>query len=400
MRYLTTLAVAAVALIGCDQHTSTAPSDVVLPQQTGETIDPLGPAPDGSTTAPVSLGVDVTQLLPAPVELPTPMLCGALTVYDEEDAATLCSSTTLAAVPITSPTCPRPVSGSVRLETDLICLNSDGLIVTSDNTVIDLNGHRIVCTEPGGYGGSCQSPDGDFEFGIETNGHDNVHIFSHVPGGTIDGFDRGIVVRQQSDNVKIKQVTITGPAIGQGPRPVVFGIELLRVDCAGGPVRIGGGSSTGNDISHHTQAIRLLNSACVYIGYNRLHDNQTYGGPFISLPILLSQSPDNHIRGNVVTRNGDGLVRDAGLFMQGQATTNVLVVENQFNENNGNGIRIESGAGGNYIVNNQMLFNTRFDASSDQTSVNQWNPNNRCITQTTPEPPPGTCGRDETPPPQ
>ena len=40
--------------------------------------------------------------------------------------------------------CNQPVSGTVELANDIVCPDTDGLIVVSDNTVIDLKGHRIL----------------------------------------------------------------------------------------------------------------------------------------------------------------------------------------------------------------------------------------------------------------
>jgi hypothetical protein len=375
------------------------------------TDEPTGPA-----AGPTHMQLDVSAqsdefqpVVPATVELPQPVVCGPFTVYDQEDVETLCSPTTLAATPITSPTCPQAVSGSVRLEVDLICPDRPGLtglIVVSDNTVIDLNGRRIECFgEPVGYQGSCQRFDGlDNDRGINTNGFDNVHIFSHLPGGTIQGWDIGIEIRPTSDNIKVKQVTVTGPPAAGGGRPHnAIGIFIDGVDCENGHVRIGGGTNTGNTVSHHTRGIEVFRSACVYVGYNQVHDNGGSGRTSGNIGILLASSPSNHIRSNVVMRNGDGDENlDAGLRISEAPATGNLVVENQVNKNNPYGVRTRNGAADNYIVNNQMLFNTQVDAHSDQTSVglNDWNENNRCITQTTPDPPPGVCSPDDVPPPQ
>ncbi len=403
-RFTVPLLTGVLLLVGCDRApTASSPGRIELDAAgSGEQVEPV--PFDGDIVAPTPLDVDVTQLVPAPIELTTPALCGDLTVYDQEDVATLCSPMTLAATPIVSPTCPRTVSGSVRLETDLLCANSDGLIVGSDNTVIDLNGHKIVCTgEPGGYFGSCQGPVGDNredDQGIDTNNHQNVHIFSHVPGGTVDGFDVGIRVRTNSHNVKVKQVTVTGPAGAPGVvRPVTVGIFITNVNCDGGSVRIGGGTNTGNDVSYQTRGIETTFSACVYIGANRVHDNRENGFFFGSVGIFVHSSPNSHIRGNVVTNNGDGFSLNGGLDLQGfpTNTTNTLVVENEFTEDRGNGVETLSGASDNYIVNNQMLGNTNFDAFSSPASVNRWNENNRCVTQTTPQPPPGVCSPDDAP---
>jgi hypothetical protein len=403
MRYVAALAVIAAALIGCEESTPTAPPaaearlDIFAQEERSEALPFEGPV-----AMPASLGIDVAQLLPVPLQLQTPTRCGDVAVYDEEDLATLCSPATLAATPIVSPHCPQLVSGSVRLETDLFCTDTDGLVVVGDNTVIDLNGHRIVCTGAG-YFGSCQGP-GPFidDFGIDTRGRDNVHIFSHVPGGTIDGFDVGVFVRaigiDVSANVKVKQVIVTGPAGAPGMiRPPSAGILVLRTECEDGTVRIGGGTATGNDVSHHTRGIDIQNASCVYVGYNRVHDNREHAPGLGAFGIRVT-GPDNHIRSNVVTDNGDGVPIEAGIALQ--QTTNTLVVENQSNDNVGNGIETIFAAQDNYIVNNQMLRNRNVDAFSSPASVNRWNENNRCLTQTTPQPPPGVCGPDEAPPPQ
>ena len=408
VKCLTVVVLGAALLAGCDRvadHSPTAP-----PPMHEEVVDQAGPISPGPTedviTVPTPLNVDVLQLLPVPVELATPTLCGDITVYDEEDLATLCSPTTLAATTITSPTCPQLVSGSVRLETDMLCLNTSGLIVAADNTVIDLNGHTIKC-QGNGYFGSCQGPAvANGQIGVDTRAHSNVHVFSHVPGGTIDGFDVGIIIRPQSHDIKVKQLTITGPAGAPGARRPSFtiGIRIDGVDCNGGTVKIGGGTKTGNDISNHNRGIQLFNSSCVYIGYNRVHDNRkNFNPPTLgdhAVGIAVFDSPNNHIRSNVVTDNGDGFQVEGGLALIDPPTTSVLVVENEVNNNRGNGIETIQGALANDIVNNQMLNNTNIDAFSDQSGVNTWNENNRCVTQTTPQPPPGVCGPSEAPPPQ
>lgn len=357
-------------------------------------------------SAPTSVAGDVAALVPATVELATPALCGGVLVYDQEDLATLCSAAVLLSAPTVPTACNQVVTGVVRLETDLTCTDTSGLRVGADNTVIDLNGHRITCVGTG-YSGSCQGPSAPPEpdVGIDTQGFDNVHVFSHLPGGTLYGFGTGVWVRTESDNVKVKQLTITGPPPSSLRRPVVEGVVVGSTDCGGGNIRIGGGTSTGNDISNHQRGIQLNFSACVYVGSNTIHNNSDNGNRmFRSYGIFVRQSSDNHLRSNVVTQNGDaegGEQGDAGTFLGG--STGNLVVENEVNRNRGHGIRLGNGATENDVVNNQMLFNgpgaTFQDASSDQTGVNRWNFNNRCITQTTPQPPPGVCGTNEAPPP-
>jgi hypothetical protein len=385
---------AAVAIAGTGSGTA-QPADtadiqpILVP---GETV-PAAPAP---------IPVDVTSLVPATVELSIPALCGDVTVYDQEDLGTLCGPTALAATPIVSPTCPQVVSGSVRLETDLNCTNTDGLIVGSDNTVIDLNGHTIRCKGVG-FMGSCQ---GTGPSGVRTGGFDNVHVFSHLRGGTIDGFAQDVFVQTGSNNVKVKELVLTGPAApGGAGRPFnSSGVLVSGTDCTDGTVRIGGGTKTGNEILNNNVGIQVQFSQCVYLGENNIHDNNGTGHPFQSDGIVVGfTSSDIHVRSNIATRNGRNGAVDAGLIMA-QGVTDSLVVENQFNRNSGDGISTFFAVNGNNIVNNQMLFNSpppaHHDAASDPGSVNTWNDNNRCQTQTTPQPPPGVCNPGEVPPPQ
>lgn len=120
--------------------------------------------------------------------------------------------------PETVITCEMPVSGVIKVANDIVCPDTDGLIVVADNTIIDLNGHRISCVGSG-FEGSCQglAPTGGvsetdpaFDNGVEIDARRNVHVFTSVPGGTIEGFDNGVRIRN-SRNVKVEFLTITGP---------------------------------------------------------------------------------------------------------------------------------------------------------------------------------------------
>jgi Right handed beta helix region len=299
-----------------------------------------------------------------------------------------------AATPIVSPACPQTVSGSVRLEADLHCTSTSGLIVGADDTTIDLNGHKIVCTGSG-YGGSCQGD--SVQSGVDTNDKDGVHVFSHMNGGTIDGFDRGVFVRSLSDGATVKQLAITGPALATVPpyRPAVFGILVEGNHCQNGGVLVG-----NNDVGNHTTGIRVNVASCVNVGGNTVHDNSG-GDPDLTLNvgIRIRNSSTNVIRGNVVTHNGSGVVAppppDSGISLDNAATTGNQIVGNKVNSNNGQGIATSEGAAGNHIGNNEMRFNSQFDAYSDDKGTNSWNKNNRCRTQTSPEPPAGVCNAGE-----
>jgi hypothetical protein len=293
-----------------------------------------------------------------------------------------------AAAPITSPACLQTVSGSVRLETDLFCTNTSGLTVGADNTSIDLNGHRIVCTGSG-YRGSCQG--GTVEIGVDTNGHDGVHVFSHVTGSTIDGFDRGVFVRDLSDGATVTELTLTGPALAAVPpfRPAVFGVLVEGNHCPDGGVLVG-----SDEAENNTTGIRVNVASCVTVSGNYVHDNSGGDPDTLLAGIRLRNSSSNVVRGNVAVNNGGGVVElppDSGIVLDNALTTGNVVVGNQVNGNDGEGIATALGAAGNSILNNEMRFNTQFDAFSDDSGANSWNKNNRCRTQTSPQPPAGVC---------
>lgn len=187
----------------------------------------------------------------------------------------------------------------MKLANDLVCPDTDGLIVASDSTVIDLNGHRIACVGSG-FEGSCQgvattggvseiNPTLSEDNGVEINGRRNVHVFTSVPGGTIDGFDNGVRINR-SENVKVEFLTITGPpgTIVANPRPASHGVLINGAGCDG-QIHIGTGESSGNDISGHNQGI-AINGDCVDVVHNRLHDNdggldRARGRPYRSRPL-------------------------------------------------------------------------------------------------------------------
>lgn len=325
--------------------------------------------------------------------------------------------------------CNQVVSGTVKLANDLVCPDTDGLIVGSDNTVIDLNGHRISCVGSG-FEGSCQgvAPTGGVseinqtlseDNGVEINRRRNVHVFTSIPGGTIDGFDNGLRI-DRSKNVKVEFLTITGPpgTIVANPRPASHGVLINGSSCDG-PIHIGTGQSSGSDISGHNQGI-AINGDCVDVVHNRLHDNDggltVRGGvPTGAVPsngLLISDGARNVARGNEIFENGDeDASDDAGVRIRRQESTDNLITNNVVNENLGDGILVTEGALDNFITNNTMLFNgvagsgtVFYDAAgrgapgeppdTEDSPLNEWNQNNRCLTQNA-EVPPGTCAPDE-----
>ena len=327
-------------------------------------------------------------------------------------------------------TCNMPVSGTIKVANDLVCPDTDGLIVVGDNTVIDLNGHRISCVGSG-FEGSCQgvAPTGGvsetdpaFDNGIGIENRKNVHVFTSKPGGTIEGFDNGVRIRG-SRNVKVEFLTITGPVgtIVANPRPASHGVLINGASCDG-PIHIGTGEFSGNDISNHNQGI-AINGDCVDVVHNRLHDNDggltvRAGIPTGAVPsngLLISDGARNVARGNEIFDNGDeDASDDAGLRIRRQDSTDNLITNNVVTNNLGDGILLTEAARSNYIVNNMMFGNgvagsgtVFYDAAgrgapggppdSEDPVLNEWNQNNRCLTQNQ-EVPPGTCEPDDIPP--
>src|SRR5687768_13002220 len=97
--------------------------------------------------------------------------------------------------------CNQLVTTNIRLMNDLLCNDSDGIVVGANNIKIKLNGYSIRCHDPGDPGSykfSCQGGDPEhnfgkvnvslpsafdpdtgaetFDFGIDTNGFSNVQI--------------------------------------------------------------------------------------------------------------------------------------------------------------------------------------------------------------------------------
>lgn len=311
-------------------------------------------------------------------------------------------------------TCNMPVAGTIKVANDLVCTDTDGLVVVADNTIIDLNGHRISCVAPGtGYLGSCQgiaavggAVDEEPEDGVNITGHVNVHVFDSKDGGTIDGFDNAIRI-ERSQDVKIEHLTLTGPPGDLvNPRPFSHGVLIRGSTCAGDTqIHIGTGQFSGNEMMNHNQGI-AINGSCVSVIHNIVHDNDS-NGSVPSNGILLNQASNNVVRGNEVFNNGDEvdpINQDGGITMRNNSRNN-HIVNNEVLSNFGDGISVRLGSEANFIDNNIMLLNggalagiVYYDAAGRGSGpLNKWNQNNQCVTQN-PEVPPGVCGADEAPP--
>jgi parallel beta-helix repeat protein len=326
--------------------------------------------------------------------------------------------------------CGEIIVTDVVVVNDLVCADTDGLIVGRDNVTIDLNGHTITCAAPAnGYAGECvgAGPNGvivvdpDPEVGIDTNGHNNVLVFgSGVTAtgggaGRLIGFDIGVHVSGGAE-VTVKNMHVSSRLLGTvagapEPKPAATGILVEAITCPfprKSIVHIGGGQHGENNVSGYNIGIHLRNASCVNLGWNTAQNSRS--GLFETHGILLENSSYNNLHENGATSNGDRGEFDGGITLRGPMTFANTVTANRALQNFGDGISARDGASGNQIDNNLMLSNgfelsgTVFYDAADGPSrgnspppTNFWNFNNRCLTQTTPNPPPGVCAPDELP---
>ena len=98
---------------------------------------------------------------------------------------------------VSSPACGQVVKGNITLTADLKC-NGDGLIVGSDNAVIDLAGYSITGTGPDSS-----------KVGIVVPNSDDVQV---IGPGALRAFQAGILITG-SDGTSVKRVTFDGNKI-------------------------------------------------------------------------------------------------------------------------------------------------------------------------------------------
>jgi len=293
--------------------------------------------------------------------------------------------------------CPCIATSDISFRTDVTCTNADGIIVRANGITIRLNGFRLQCTDPLGFGLSCQGgadPATDPpDTGIKIDGFSFVTV---TGGGAIQGFDTGVLVSgAASHNIVIQKLNITGPdadlgvLASGGARPDTDGI-LVRGTSLSSAIDI-----FANSVDNHLSGIRLQNAKGVEVRLNFAHDNNggisTFGGGEAH-GIHLVDSDNNKIHNNLVVDNGVNFPDDSGIMLNGVSTVNNRVSDNNVSFSNGDGISVKGGAANNVIDDNQILYNTSsetlpshtfFDlAVRDNVSTNNtFNVNNRCETE-------------------
>jgi parallel beta-helix repeat protein len=217
-----------------------------------------------------------------------------------------------------SPSCGQVITQNVVLTSNLNCADSDGLIVSASDIVIDLNGHTI------------SGPDVNSEektsskVGIMVPNVNNVVI----QDGTIQGFQPGILMTG-SQNVELKGIVSKNNHIGMfatGASIVNAHLSILM----------------NNEIGfagHSTQQPTLEN--------NILYQNALAG-------ITLVNTDNGVVTLNSITESGNGIYVDNQSNNNNVNFNNVLL--NEIDLNNANGLPVNTN-GNTYDQNNCMTSN-------------------------------------------
>ena len=290
-----------------------------------------------------------------------------------------------------APSCGSTVTGTVVLDADMNCVNSHGLVVGSDNTTIDLNGHTISCSGPG-YLGSCQGLD---KWGIMVWEKNNVTIKGQ---GKINGFEVGVWL-QKTVGANVRDLEVTGPAspgFGSNPRADSAGILLQGAFCPAGNLTTA--NIHGNKVSNHRLGIFLLFSGCANVGHNYAFDNNSDSWQN-SWGIIAGQVSNTTIVANIVERNGDNLsIAEGGIAIGGPDAKNNVVTNNLSSNNCGDGIQLGAANPGSNVVTNNVMRNNGTSALNGKCKApvagaffdlaervgatgNNINKNNKCETQ-------------------
>jgi len=267
------------------------------------------------------------------------------------------------------------------------CTDATGGITIGANDVkLDLNGWDINCTGAG-YLGSCQ---GTGAIGVDQDGWSGMTV---VGPGSINGFTIGVLVDAPLANVH--GLFITGPpapglAGNQNPRPAgQHGIRIVEINCPGDLETTE--SIHHNEIENHTEGIAIIDSNCVNVHHNEIHDNNS--DPIECSGIVMIRSDNNKIHDNTISDNGENLGQDAGIILYD--SDNNKIYRNLVFDNNGAGISLRTTSTGNVVSQNEVFNNLSFGgdlsiASGAKlgTGTNNWDKNCFGTTNVVPAPTP------------
>jgi parallel beta-helix repeat protein len=329
--------------------------------------------------------------------------------------------------------CNQLVTGNVRLMNDLLCTDSDGIVVGANNVNIKLNGFSIRCHDPGDPGSykfSCQGGDPEhtfgrlsislpsatdpdtgaetFDYGIDTNG------FSHVTvegPGMIQGFDIGVYVyggnlddtRPNASHVRVTKLNITGPdgeadlsTLEPDARPQTWGILVQNFleynrcyddyqyhsncKCKDDSVHGHGVEISSNAVDNHAEGIALYNASRVHIRTNFVHDTNDAGenGSFVQSHGIVVCANTPFCTPGVSRRNKlhNNLLVDNGMNVFFETMDDPLTPQNEGFADADGAITITGNAKDNDVFNNTVMGNNgdgisvRDGASSNKISNN------------------------------
>ena len=208
------------------------------------------------------------------------------------------------------PACGQNVQGNVKLISNLIC-KSDGLIVGSNNTAIDMNGFSLK-------GPGLNSN----KVGIMIAGQHNVTISGN---GIITGFQSGIYLSGSND--------VSAHDINANNNKVAFYVTGAQ-----------NSEITNNMVNNNTIGVALHSSDGADIKYNQLSQNRLSG-------VTLINTANSLINGNNILNTTNGI------FIDTQSSLNYVDFNNVFNNvldiNNANNLPIN--INNNHYTNNNCM---------------------------------------------
>ncbi len=178
--------------------------------------------------------------------------------------------------------CGDTITADTTLHSDLVNCPSNGILIGADGITLDLNGHMI---DGDGTDFTGCPPNESCDEGVVNDGHDGVT----VRHGSVRQFDTGVVVGHARHNrvlrISSSQNVFFGFVVVESARSLIYnssGSGNLAPD----------GDGMGLFGSHHV----------------RIVDNSFRHNP---LGLHVEDSTDNLIKGNVISRNGLGILMQA-----------------------------------------------------------------------------------------
>ena len=229
--------------------------------------------------------------------------------------ATALVSAQLLAAPVLKPVDPAggcgqtlTTSGQYILTGDLVCIGPQvGIFIDASNVVLHLAGHTIANT-------TCDDT-ADVVGIFVLGGHKRVEI----EGGTISGFNDGVIL--SSSNSRVSGMTVTGACF--------FGIlggadhnriENNTVRASGYGVALAPATNTvvkGNELSGNRRGVVIsdFDANNNIVEYNVIQRNLPDADGFGGYGVLIANGTGNIIRNNAINYNGAGITfRSPGNF--------------------------------------------------------------------------------------